>query len=535
MLARVLALAAFVAFPPTGAFVAAPANADEDITHGGVGVAHEGNGAFLITPAAGNPDTAAAAARIDLTQIRHGYDPAIDDDVPIYTNVTLNDRVPALIDGTGRAYALITLYQIDPPLADLPSRDPGVDRGIDMQSPADMVKSAYSNYVSPVVTDDAERRAVAGHPIGHFLVKVEIGGYPTLLTGMTTIRRADDELVELTLERQLGFGGVLLTPQPGRLNSAAEAMAEIGLRQRRLRVIDGLYYRKNGGRNLGPEYVIEDGNVVFARFKLPPENAKDALAAFVEFLWRGQHRIFGSLINRPHKGTGAGCTPFAMLWLKAAGVIPFVAEPAGARAVDDKTPGPIGARDFWQNLHRSAEIPWAHIGCDQRVGAAGPIAADYTVYDLLFYKERRSHLSRAIPGLAEKIREDEGIVTATLFAFGALTPLRDLVIAGKRKDPDELGDYGWAQPGDGFMAQFWDNARFSAWIKKLWQSGEAPPDIALVKEGRFLGLEIDAMATPRQTEPYFAEAERISAIVRQGPTGGSVVTSCEALFRLGLQ
>jgi len=295
--------------------------ASEDISHGGARVFHQGGGVFQVTPASAE---SAQPAEIDLKRIRHRYDRAVDPDVPTFTNVTLNDRHRRLIDSDGRAYALITLYQIDPPLTDLPSKEPGVDRGIDMRSPADMVKSAYSNYVSPVLTDDVERRPVPSHTIGHFFVKVEIGGYPTLLTGMTTIQRADAEMADVTLGRKLGIGGVLLTPQLGRLNSAEEAVEELQLRQRRLRVIDGLHYHQEGTRNVGPEYIIEDGNVVFARFKLLETNAKNALAAFVEFLWRGQHNIFGSLISRPYKGTGSGCTPFAMMWLKAAGVIPFV-------------------------------------------------------------------------------------------------------------------------------------------------------------------------------------------------------------------
>ena len=506
----------------------------EDISPGPLRIVHLGQGVFSLSSEEGSAGASSAAVQIDLRRIRHGYDPAVDSDVPRYTNVTLNDEVPHHVDSLGRDYATITLYQVDPPLADLPSREPGIDRGIDMRSPADMVKSAYSNYVSPVFTDDSERRPVPNHPIGHFFVKVEIGGYPTLLTGMTTIQRADTELVDQTLGHGLGIGGVLLTPQPGRLNSAEEALEELSLRQQRLRVVDGLYYRREGKKNVGPEYVIEDGNVVFARFKLPLRNATDALAVFVEFVWREQHRIFGSLVNRPYRGTGAGCTPFAMSWLKAAGAIPFVAEPAdAARPADDMRPAPEGAEDFWQNLLRRANIPWAHIGCDQRVGVDRPLPADYTVYDLLFHDEQTSHLLRAIPGLAEKIRQDQGTIVSTLFAFGALTPLRDIVIAAKRKDPRDLGSYGWAEAGEGLPALFWDNGRFSDWIKQLWRSGETPPRIELVKEGRFLGIAIDDMDTPRQREPFYAEADRIHREVARWAAAGKRPTSCEGLFRLG--
>jgi len=519
------------------ALAAASVRAD-DIPPDFASVIYQGDGVFLVTPPAGvdGDEGSSQAVRIDLTNIRYSYDPRIDPDVPVPTNVTLDDVVAPMVDPSGREYALITLYQIDPPLADLPSVEAGVDRGIDMRSPADMVKSAYSNYVSPVFTNDEERLPVPNHPIGHFFVKVEIGGYPTVLTGMTTIQRADDELVDLTLERQLGIGGVLLTPQPGRLNTAAEAFAELQLRQRPLRVMDGLYYNNEGGRNVGPEYLIDDGNVVFARFKVPVENAKDAMAVFVQFVAQGQHHVFGSLINRPYKGTGAGCTPFAMSWLKASGVVPFVSESGQeALSVDDMTPAPVGVTDFWQNLLRDVPIPWSHVGCDERVGASGAVAADYTVYDLLFFNERASHLIEAVPGLAEKIKRDQGAVVATLFSFGALTPLRDLVISAKRKDPDDLGVYTWAEAGAGFQARFWDNGRFSGWIKQFWETGETPPGIALVREGRFLGIEVDAMQVPRQSEPFFDEAERIQASLLALSAQGRTLSTCQGVFGLELQ
>jgi hypothetical protein len=515
----------------------APQPRAEEISRNSLSIVHQGGGLFSISTPPGHRVSEMDTQRetIDLKRIAHGYDSTVDLDVVPETDITLNDRVGPLIDDQRRPYAMLTLYQIDPPLADLPSRDPGVDRGIDMRSPANMVKSAYSNYVSPVVTDDRDRHPVAGHPIGHFLVKLEIPGYPALLTGMTTIQRADRELADWTIGRELGIGGVLLTPQPGRLNTAEEAMAELQLRQRRLRVIDGVFYRRPGKVNLGPEYIIEDGNVVFARFKLPQANAKDALAVFVEFILRGQHKIFGSLINRPYRGTGSGCTPFAMSWLKASGIVPFVVEPEHGLAVQDMTPVQMDSQDFWRGLFRTAEIPWEHIGCDERVGASRIVPADYTVYDHLFYGESTLHLLRALPGLADKIREEQGTVIATLFAFGALTPLRDLVTLVKRKDPEDKGDYRWAPPGKGFTARFWDNGRFSDWIKRLWASQDPPEGIALAREGRFLGIEIDAMNTPRQTEPFFAEADRIQRLAAEVNLSAADLDSCRSVFGLGLQ
>ena len=164
---------------------------------------------------------------VDLNRVTYAHDPAIDPDVPAATDVTLFG--PANADRTGDDYAVITLYQVDPPLTGLPSREAGIDRGTDFRDPANLVKAAYTNYVSPVLTDDTVPVRVASHPIGHFFVKVEVPGYPTVLTGMTTIARGDRELVDLTLGRELGIGGVLLTPQPGRLNSAAEVARELAL------------------------------------------------------------------------------------------------------------------------------------------------------------------------------------------------------------------------------------------------------------------------------------------------------------------
>ena len=507
----------------------------EDLTATGARVMYLGNGLFEIGRAPTRTNSGVKDSVIDLMHVTHAHDPAIDKDVPYYTNITLNDRVPPLIDAEGREYAVITLYHVNPPLMGLPSREPGIDRGLDFRDAANLVKATYSNYVSPVLTNDAERRPVSSHPIGHFYVKVEIPGYPTVLTGMTTIARADTELADLTVGRELGIGGVLLTPQPGRLNSAMEAMEELTLRQRELRVIDGFHYRQVRGKNAGPEYVQEDGNVVFARFLVPSKNARDATAFFVEFLARGEHNIFGSLINRPNKGTGAGCTPFAIAWLEASGVIPFIEEPTQMPQIGDAAPESFGAEDFWRYLLRAINIPWRQIGCDDRVGANRVIPADLTVYDLLFHRESREFIKAASEGLAQKIKDQFGRVAGTLFQYGALTPIRDLVIHSKRKDLDDLGDYNWAKDGDGLGAPFWDNSRFASWIRRLWARGSSSKNIKLVREGRFYGVEVDAMTAVCQQEPFFAEADRIAEKKHRIERDGLRPSSCEVLFSLGLQ
>jgi hypothetical protein len=479
---------------------------------------------------------------IDLRKVEHEYDRGRDPDVPVYTNVTLPDITPDLYDRDGRPYALITLYNIDPPLEDLPSREAGIDRGLDFRDPSNLIKSVYSNYVSPVFTLDRERRPVSGHPIGHFYVRVQIPGYPTILTGMTTIGRADVELVDLTIGRKLGIGGVLLTPQPGRLNSAAEATEELNLRQSKLLVVDGLNYKSVSGRNIGPVFEIDDGNVTFARFKLPVENARDALDMFLGYLQRGEQNKFGSLLSRPHKGTGAGCAAFAMSWLKGSGVIPVVDE----SWINDFVRGSLSQGDhpqpFWTKFHRTINIPWDHIGCDDRVGLASqPEPAAYTVHDALFHGVSDENVRTAIEGLAEKIRRDSGAVVGTLFSVGALSPLRGLVIAAKRNDPDDTGDYEWSATREGLNVGFWDNGLFSDWIKQLWKQ-ETPSEtleqqgLTLVREGRFRGVEVDAMDVPRQLAPFFDQASELESQKTAPAEQGIAPTSCRSVFtEAGLQ
>lgn len=509
-------------------------------TISGAQYCHTGGGRFRPKQLVVHGRAASAAKIIDLHKIQHSHDRKTDPDVPVYTDITLPGSVPELMDRNGREYALITLYNIDPPLDGVPSAEAGVHRGIDFRDATNLVRSAYSNYVSPVFTNDEERKPVPGHPIGHFYVKVDLPGYPTILTGMTTTVRADDELVNLTLARQLGIGGVLLTPQPGRLNAAKEAMEELNLRQRELRVVDGLFYELKGGRNVGPSYIVDDGNVVFARFRVPRENAKDALTAFLGFVDRGDHNKFGSLLSRPSKGNGAGCSAFAMSWLKASGIIPFVDESKIPRDWKPEPHESARQRPLWANFYRRIGIPWAHIGCDSRVGLkhVPPQAADYSIHDNLLYKVPAELIAQASQGLAEKIRKEHGQVIGTLFRFGALTPLRDLFIASKRKDPKDQGNYEWVtRPKSGLVVGFWDNGRFSEWVKKLWAEGGRSrksfvdgKSIRLVKEGRFLGVEVDALDTPRLSaallEPSSALGDRGWSSIDKGDTA----STCRSVF-----
>jgi hypothetical protein len=430
----------------------------------------------------------AGAGGPGLTDITHPWEPAEDPDVALFTNVTLNDRVPARIDARGREVATLTLYQVDPPLS-------GLGRGPDMDDPVRLVRTAFANQLSTVATDDAAAMAVPAHPIGHFFIRLEIPGQPTVLTGMTTTARADVELAALTIGRRLGIGGILLTPEPGRLNSAAEALRELALRQRRLRVTDGLPAPGEAG-----SHVVEDGHVVFARFRLPVVNAMDALDVLRGFVRRGQHGCFGALDGRPHLGTGAGCSAFAMAFLAASGVLPFVDEPPPAHW--PRTPA--GIAGVWRHTIDVLRIPLHHVGRDERSGAERVVEAGITFYDLLFHRADRRDATRILLALEPRIRARYGALAARLFGLAARTRLRDLAIARGRKDPHDHGDYGWAPPGQGLEVTYWSNARFAAWVRGGWRNGGAPcPTVAPAREGRFLGIEIDAMAAPRRRGPFF--------------------------------
>jgi hypothetical protein len=266
---------------------------------------------------------------------------------------------------------------------------------------------------------------------------------------------------------------------------------------------------------------------VFARVKLPVANATDALAYFVEYIHRGEHNRFGSLLNSPFKGTGAGCAAFAMSWLQAAGVVPLIAtpEPRASAAMEDSA-----QTDLWRATRARLHLPWRLTGCDNRVGATRVASAQLTIYDLLFHGETAGFVRTASEGLAAHIRESYGAVAATLFQIGALTPLRDLVINARRKDPFDRADYTWSGPG--IDVAYWNNARFAAWIRRLWANGPRDPRVSLVREGRFLGIAIDAMASPRQRVPFFAEAERLNAV---RAAGGEAAATCQEAFDRGLE
>ena len=511
----ILSLAAAV-----GGFVPPVSADDQGMT--GRAYQHTGGGAFSQI---GTTD--GRAGSINLRLVEHRHDPAENPDVPLYTDVTLPGETPPLRDAQGRDYALITLYNVDPPLEDLASGEPGIDRGMDYRDPSNILKGVYSNYVSPVFTNDREQVPVAAHPIGHFYVKVEVPGYPAVLTGMTTIAEADRQLVDLTLKRNLGIGGVLLTRQPGRLYSSGEVLRELSLRQRELLVVDGRNYRTENGVSVGPTYDIEDGNVVFLRVRVPLENGEDAMAVFAEFVARDLQSHFGSLLSRPSRGTGAGCSAFAMTWLMAAGVIPFVDE----ANLDDAVAASTGEPPFWVAFHRRLRIPWAHIGCDSRVGLYGePQQADYTVYDLLFHNLSRDDIVSATQGVADLIRRDYGGVAGTLFQYGALSPVRGLFIGSHRKDSGDDGDYGWAPEGEGLEVGFWDNAGFSDWVKAQWNRTDLPHNLRLVREGRFMGVELDAMDTPRQLQPFYTVADRLETERNRRAELGLFPRTCREVF-----
>ena len=59
--------------------------------------------------------------------------------------------------------------------------------------------------------------------------------------------------------------------------------------------------------------------------------------------------------------------------------------------------------------------------------------------------------------------------------------------------------------------------------------------VQLVREGRFRGIEIDAMDSPRQKEKFFAAADRLAEKLRRLKAQGIRLTTCERLYGLDVQ
>lgn len=140
--------------------------------------------------------------------------------------------------------------------------------------------------------------------------------------------------------------------------------------------------------------------------------------------------------------------------------------------------------------------------------------------------------------MAEKIRRDYGQIVGTLFRYGSLTPLRDLFISSKRKDPRDQGNYDWVERAEfGLLVGFWDNSRFSDWIKGLWaNAGDGRERLVdgktfrLVKEGRFFGVAVDALDTPRVSSKFLDWARKrhtprvVTSVKENAPS------DCRSLF-----
>jgi hypothetical protein len=69
-------------------------------------------------------------------------------------------------------------------------------------------------------------------------------------------------------------------------------------------------------------------------------------------------------------------------------------------------------------------------------------------------------------------------------------------------------------------------------VRGLWRDGPRHPQVRLAREGRFLGVEVDATAAPRQGEPFFAAADRRAEALRAGLPPAP---TCEAAFARGLE
>lgn len=178
--------------------------------------------------------------------------------------------------------------------------------------------------------------SVPNHPIGHISIGIRCKGEKEIFTGMTS---GDD--LEAPSDLFLnGYGlGILFKTQQGRLQTAKEVAREIHQRRSRM------------GRIAEFRVMMKEGHC---------RTLKNYLHQYIE---RGLDRRYGSLVDRPLRGDGAGCAAFGLSFLKVLSVIPVL---------DENIP----ADHFSQAWRRRLHISESFIGDGRR-------AADVGVYGLL--------------------------------------------------------------------------------------------------------------------------------------------------------
>lgn len=238
--------------------------------------------------------------------------------------------------------------------------------GLDWRSPSLLVKSTLKNSFTSVgffskktvyVRDQGFEEqefwnSVPNHPIGHLEVAIRCEGENSIYTGMTS---SDD--FEAPYDMFInGYGlGILMKTQEGKLEKGKDLFREIQSRRR---------------------YV---GNIAELKFRISKEQCSQMKVYLQDYIYHGLDARYGSLVDRPLRGDGAGCAAFGMAFVRALGIIPLreedldelhfanewrrtinISENYIGDAINDAV---IGVFGLWK---RTETLPWQHPGVPYR-------------------------------------------------------------------------------------------------------------------------------------------------------------------------
>lgn len=421
----------------------------------------------------------------------------------------------------------ITIYMVNPPLLPL-------GYTVNWDTPAKLVQSTFNLGLSPVYT--AGGKSVPNHAIGHVFVKLEVPGLPVILTGMTTGQ--DAELGKDLLVQQDGLA-ILYESQVGRLNTAAELMEELVDRNLTNEVftIDG----RDGGK---AGKIATDANYSFLTYEVNEANARGLYAFMLEYIDRGIHNHYGSLVSRPAHASGAGCIAFGISFLKAAGIIPVIGEQDLVKTINREiektdtvpywatwvrelyTPAAVTGRIEVDQL-KEAGLGFGIIDLGKVFGKEFNEDGKITIFDMLFSEASEKDLA-------------EGSKALTKAAFGGVAgflgfkdfqgftlpswirnPVKRLITSDDDRARTTWVERAAMERGEALPLIFWDNALLDEWvkaeIKKIedYDPGEDEPiwGKSIITEGAGVkGLLFDAKGINPPNSDLFQTIDAVETV-----------------------
>lgn len=476
--------------------------------------------AFKVVPGKyGEFVTEKGDRKIDLKKVYHSD---AGDDYK-YVDITTGETYENA-DGVGR----ITIYMVNPPLLPL-------GYGVNWDTPAALVQSTFNQGLTPVYTGGG--KSVPNHAIGHVFIKLETPGLPVILTGMTTGQNS--ELPSDLIVQQDGLA-ILFESQVGRLNTAAELMEELNDRklENKTYIVDS-----REGKSLKVE---TDANYSFLTYEISELNARGLYAFMLEYIDRGIHNHYGSLISRPAHASGAGCIAFGISFLKAAGIIPVVLEQDLVQVVNQNVARNDGKAPYWARWIRELYTPAAVTGRiemsqNKEAGALGMLDlatmfgdkydddSTVTLFDMLF------------SNVSDKDMAD-GSKAITKAAFGGVAaflgfddfqgftlpswirnPVRRLITSDDDRAKVTWVDRAAAEAGEALPLIFWDNALLDTWVKEEiaaienWKVGDEPIwGKSIITEGAGVkGLLFDARGYNPPNSDLFQTVDAAESFLEQ--------------------